>query len=88
MKILNSNKKYFMKYRSLTNFFLPLFLILFFTSCADIIDAYFYSNPDENGLLNKIWEWFQLNTNPLFQFLMITVGFLILYIYSAFKKKK
>ena len=77
-----------MKYRSLTNFFLPLFLILFFTSCADIIDAYFYSNPDEKGLLNKIWEWFQLNTNPLFQFLMIVVFFLIVYVSSGFKKKK
>lgn len=77
-----------MKYRALTNFFLALFLILFLTSCADIADAYFYVNPDEKGLLNKIWKWFKLNTNPLFQFLMITVGFLILYIYSAFKKKK
>ena len=77
-----------MKYSSLKNFFLPLFLIFFLTSCADIIDTYFYSNPDEKGLLNKIWEWFQLNTNPLFQLLIPSVFFLILYIFLPFKKKK
>ena len=77
-----------MKQRSLTNFFLPLFLILLLTSCADLIDAYFYANPNEKGVFNKLWEWLQLSTNPIFQFLILPLLFLILYIFSLFKKKK
>jgi len=61
--------------------------MLFLTSCADIIDIYFYSNPDEKGLLNKLWGWLQFNTNPIFQFLFLPVLGIIGYLISLFFKK-
>ena len=69
-----------MKYRSLTNFFLPMFLILFLTSCADIIDAYYLKNPDDRGVLYNIFHWFKLQADYqiLYTLIIMAIIFIII----------
>ena len=74
-----------MKYRSLTNFFLPLFLILFLTSCADIIDAYYLKNPDDRGVLYNIVNWFKLQADYqiLYTLIIMAIIFIIIKLFNV-----
>jgi Trk-type K+ transport system membrane component len=67
-----------MKYRSLTNFFLPLFLILFLTSCADIIDAYYLKNPDDRGVLYNIVNWFKWQADERIRYTLIITAIILI----------